>query len=298
MHSQHLEYFCKVVEFGSLSRAAIALGINQSALSRHIRNLEEELGVQLLYRNGRGVIMTDSGKRLLERATRALDEIALAKQEAALARSGGLESLVLGMTPTVARILVKPLALQLIKAFPNVQLRFLEGFSGHLTEWLDAGRLDLAVLYQGRGTGGITPDKIFTERLSIVCSTRAPALGAQTPSARLSEFQLILPSAPHGLRRLVEAVATSLRIRLDVRIEADSFESILSLVRANLGATILPSAAIRDELQRGELQSSMLVDNEVTRTLVLATPTNRPPVTDLSTVTKLVRQELKRAAEP
>jgi LysR family transcriptional regulator, nitrogen assimilation regulatory protein len=63
MNSQHLEYFCKVAEFGSFSRAAIFLGINQSALSRHVRNLERDLGIQLFYRNGRGVVLTEFGER-------------------------------------------------------------------------------------------------------------------------------------------------------------------------------------------------------------------------------------------
>ena len=71
MNSQHLEYFCKVAEFGSFSRAAIFLGINQSALSRHVRNLERDLGIQLFYRNGRGVVLTEFGERLLARAARA-----------------------------------------------------------------------------------------------------------------------------------------------------------------------------------------------------------------------------------
>src|SRR5690606_29653673 len=81
MKSQSLEYFCKVTEFGSFSRAAIALGINQSALSRHITNLEKELGVLLFYRNGRGVIPTEQGARLYSRASKALDELRSAQLE-------------------------------------------------------------------------------------------------------------------------------------------------------------------------------------------------------------------------
>lgn len=295
MHSQHLEYFCKVVEFGSLSRAAISLGINQSALSRHIRNLERELGISLLYRHGRGVVLTDHGKRLLARATRALEEIALAKEEAASARVGGIESVVIGLTPTVGRLLVRPLALELISSFPAIKLRFMEGFSGHLLEWLDAGRLDLAVLYQGRAAGRINSERLITERLSVVSSSKAPSLKATTPTADLSGFSLILPSAPHGLRRLVDLVAIDQRVPLKVGIEADSFESILSLVKANLGSTILPSAAIREELAAGVLQSSMLVDDEVTRTLILATPTNRPLVAGLTSIANTIRRELKKS---
>ena len=103
MHSQHLEYFCKVAEYGSFSRAAISLGINQSALSRHVRNLEVGLGIALFYRNGRGVILTEDGERLRERASRVLKEITLAKQEANDARAGVVGSVIVshGETPGI-----------------------------------------------------------------------------------------------------------------------------------------------------------------------------------------------------
>ncbi len=149
MHSQHLEYFRKVAEYGSFSRAAVSLGINQSALSRHVRNLEVGLGIALFYRNGRGVILTEDGKRLLCRAMRVLKEIELAKQEANDARAGVYGSVTIGLTPTVGRVLTLPLAKKLTGKFSNIRLRFVEGFSAHLLEWLDTGSVDMAVLYQG-----------------------------------------------------------------------------------------------------------------------------------------------------
>ena len=241
MNSQHLEYFCKVAEFGSFSRAAIFLGINQSALSRHVRNLERDLGIQLFYRNGRGVVLTEFGERLLTRAARALEEIALAKQEAVHARTETIESVVIGMTPTVGRVLIQPLARELTTAFPNIKLRFMEGFSGHLLEWLDAGRLDLAVLYQGWSGGRLHAEHLINERLCLVSSKKAKKLKPKTPTAELADVSLILPSAPHGLRRLVDLAAADLKIPLKIGIEADSFESILSLVKDNLGSTVLLS---------------------------------------------------------
>ena len=224
MHSQHLEYFCKVAEYGSFSRAAISLGINQSALSRHVRNLEEGLGIALFYRNGRGVILTDDGRRLLERASRVLKEIALAKQEANDARSGVHGSVTIGLTPTVGRVLTLPLARKLTSKFSNVRLRFVEGFSAHLLEWLDAGSVDMAVLYQGWAAGRLLSEKVITEKLCLIASTKHKKLGRRTPTARLARYSLILPSAPHGLRRLLDTVAREQKIILNIPIEANSFE--------------------------------------------------------------------------
>jgi LysR family nitrogen assimilation transcriptional regulator len=293
MNSQHLEYFCKVAELGSFSRAAVFLGINQSALSRHVRNLERDLGMMLFYRNGRGVVLTEFGERLRTRAARALDEIALAKQEAVNARSNTVESVMIGMTPTVGRLLIRPLARELTSTFPNIKLRFMEGFSGHLLEWLDAGRLDVAVLYQAWGGGRVHTEELISERLCLVASTQAKKMRRATPTLELENVPLILPSVPHGLRRLVDLLAADRKIDPKIVIEADSFEAILALVKENMGSTILPVVSIQDELARGQLQASRLIEPDVMRTLVLATPTNRAPVRGLSQIIKSIKRELK-----
>jgi LysR family nitrogen assimilation transcriptional regulator len=297
MHSQHLEYFCKVAEYGSFSRAAIALGINQSALSRHVRNLETDLCAQLFYRNGRGVILTEVGKHLFERASRALEEIASAREEALNSRKNDVvSSVVIGLTPTVSRVLAQPVAQQLIAAYPAIKLRFVEGFSGTLMEWLDAGRIDVGILYKSRATVGLNADPLVKEKLCIVASSKAAKLKVKTPAAFLEGIPLILPSRTHGLRQLIEAWAIEQKLKLSVRIEADSLGSILALAKANHGYTILPAAPIKEELARREVQASLLVP-EVTRTLMLATPTNRPKVRGLAQIVKAVKKELKRFGE-
>jgi len=298
MNSQQLEYFCKIAECGSFSRAATVLGINQSALSRHVGKLEEELGAPLFYRNGRGIVLTEHGKRLLERATRVLEEMRLAQQEAYTARVDGIEHAAIGMTPTVGRILTQTLARDLMSSFPKIRLRFLEGFSGHLLEWLDAGRLDVAILYESWATHRLNAERLITERLCLVASTDEKRLEQTAPTAMLARVPLILPSAPHGLRRLIDVVCAEQKISLSVRIESDSFDSILNLVKANLGYTVLPAAAIRDEIARGELQAAVLVAPEVTRTLLLATPNNRPPMRGLYQLTTAIKSELAKLEPP
>lgn len=294
MHAQHLDYFCKVAESGSFSRAAISIGINQSALSRHVRNLEEHLKTQLFYRNGRGVILTDTGKRLFERASRALQEIAEAEQEVLQSGEALSGSVVIGLTPTVGRVLVQPMARQLLTAYPSLKLRFVEGFSGTLMEWLDGGRVDVAILYNSRANPSMHPELLVREKLCVVASGEAPKLKMKTKAAFLQSVPLILPSRTHGLRQLLEAAALEHGLKLNVAIEADSLGSILSLVQGGLGYTVLPAAPIRHELASRDVQASMLVDPEIVRTLVLATPTNRPKVRGLSQIAKAVKKELRR----
>ena len=297
MHSQQLDYFCKVAECGSFSRAAITIGINQSAVSRHVRNLEESLKAQLFYRNGRGVLLTEVGKRLFDRASRALREIAAAEDEVLNSGKDVVSSVVIGMTPTVSRVLVQPMARQLLSAFPAIKLRFVEGFSGTLVEWLDAGRIDIAILYSGRGSAGMNPELLVKERLCLVASAKEPKLRMKTPAAFLEKVPLILPSRTQGLRQLIEGIALEHNLKLNVIIEADSLGSLLALVKAGLGYTILPAAPIREELARRDVQASLLVQPEVTRTLILATPANRPKVRGLGQIAKVVKKEMKRFGE-
>ncbi len=294
MNSTQLEYFCKTAECESLSKAAVILGINQSALSRHIRNLEEALGVALFYRNGRGVVLTAHGYRLLVRASNIMEEIALAEQEAFNARTESVRELVVGLTPTVARVLVVPLANQLAVANPGIKLRFVEGFSGSLLEWIDSAQVDIAVMYQGWAARRLQADVLVREKLCLVTSTQGERLPPKVATQRLSGRRLILPSPKHGLRRLVDLIAAEHRVQLDVVIEADAFASILALVRAGLGSTILPAGAIQDELSRHHLQASLLIEPEVTRTLVLVTPNNRPRMKEHSQFTRIIRDVLQQ----
>jgi LysR family nitrogen assimilation transcriptional regulator len=297
MHSQHLDYFCKVAECGSFSRAAVAIGINQSAVSRHVRNLEESLKAQLFYRNGRGVILTEIGKRLFERSSRALQEIADAEAEVLNSGTDVAGSVVIGMTPTVSRVLVQPMAQQLVASYPAIKLRFVEGLSGTLMEWLDAGRIDVAILYNSRASASMHPELLVKEKLCVVASAKAPKLRMKTRADFLETVPLILPSRTQGLRQLLEGVALERGLKLNVTIEADSLGSILALVKSGLGYTVLPAAPIREELARRDVQASLLMQPEVARTLILATPTSRPKVRGLAQIAKVVKKELKRFGE-
>lgn len=298
MKSQSLEYFCKVTECGSFSRAAVALGINQSALSRHITNLEKELGVSLFYRNGRGIVPTEQGSRLFGRASKALDELRLAQQEAMSSSSVALHSVVIGMPPTLGRVLVKPLAERLIGKFPDVKIRFLEGLTGHLLEWVDGGRVDIAILYESWATHRLGAEVLMEEKLCLVSSKDAPWLGDSVASAVLGKVPLIVPSHHHGLRRLLDAIALEQNLTLDIRIEADSLESILALVKAGYGRCVLPEQAIRSELSRGEIHRAKLTSPEVTRSMILATPNNRPKVHGFHEVATAIKAELALMSRP
>ena len=243
MELRQLRYFVRVVELGSMSRAAIDLDVVQSALSQQIARLEGELATRLLQRSSKGVTATEAGLAFFREAQLALrhaDEAARAAQQARLSGSVSV-----GLAPTTASVLGLPLMQAVRERYPDVRLHMVESLSGHLSSMLNARQLDLAVLFDtdpGR-RWSVTP--LVEEKLFLI---RARAEGRPLPAkirlAQLAELPLILPSGPHGLRATLDAAFSGGRLRRLLPIEIDSLAMLMDAVRAGLGCTIQPRAAL------------------------------------------------------
>src|SRR6476659_933603 len=142
MDLKQLRTFRAVAELGSLSKAADRLRAAQPALSRHIKLLEHELRVELFVRNGRGMLLTSAGRMLLDRTTglmRQLEQVRDDRPSANGNRSGGVS---LGLVPTVSAGCAGRFARRVITDFPDISLRIVESYAGHLLEWLHRGEMD------------------------------------------------------------------------------------------------------------------------------------------------------------
>ena len=165
---KQLQLFTAVAEFGSFSRAAVALSVSQPVISRQIKALEEELGVALLYRNGRGIVLTEAGKLLENYASAILEQASRATTELAAMRSNPRGTIVLGMPPSVGIVLTAPLVKHFRAEFPQVTMRVIEGFSGHLLEWLVMGKIDVAVLYNAPRMNNLLAEPILRDELFLL----------------------------------------------------------------------------------------------------------------------------------
>jgi LysR family tcuABC transcriptional regulator len=244
MELRQLRYFVRVVELGSMSRAAIDLDVVQSALSQQISRLEGELSTRLLQRTSKGVTPTPAGLAFFQQAQLALrhaDEAALAAQQSRL--SGTVS---VGLAPTTASVLGLPLLQAVRERYPDVRLHMVESLSGHLAGMLNARQLDLAVLFDtdpGR-RWSVTP--LLEEKLFLVAARNASRkpLPAKVKLASLRELTLILPSGSHGLRRALDQAMAGARLRRIAPMEIDSLAMLMDAVRAGLGETIQPAAAV------------------------------------------------------
>jgi LysR family nitrogen assimilation transcriptional regulator len=129
MDLKQLEYFVHVAELRSFTKAAALLSVAQPALSRQVRHLEVELRQTLLYRNGRGVIPTDAGKRLLAHGRGILLQVERAKQELEEMRGTPVGHVVIGAPPTIMRLFAPPLVSAFQSRFPKATLRIVEARS-------------------------------------------------------------------------------------------------------------------------------------------------------------------------
>ena len=248
MDLKQLEYFVRVAELGSFTRAAQVLGVAQPALSRQVRLLEVELRQNLLTRNGRGATPTEAGQVLLEHGRGILHQVERAREELGRVRSGLSGRVALGLPPSVARVLAVPLTRAFRQQLPQAQLSISEGLSTAMQENLMNGRLDIAVLYKPSPLPGIELQALVEEELLLV-QARPPGLQEDPPpppvSLRdLAGLPLVIPSRPNALRMHVESEMAAIGCKPSIALEIDGVSAILDLVADGAGVAILPRNAV------------------------------------------------------
>ena len=255
MEIKQLKYFLAVAEHGGFSKAAMVLSIAQPVLSRHIRSLEEEFGMDLLYRNGRGIMMTEAGERVAEHARMVVQAELALKADVDAFRASPSGKLAIGLPPSVAPIMSAPLVIRFRDRYPHISLRVQEGFNGHVLEWLSKGRIDVAVLYNAPKAPTLITEPLIEEELLLIGPRNTPdALrAARFRIVKLRELPLILPSHPHGIRVLVEAALTKVDIVPDIACEIDSLSTTLQLVERGVAYTVLPYASVISRVNAGHL---------------------------------------------
>ena len=287
MELRQLRYFVRIVEMGSMNRAARELDVVQSALSQQITRLESELAVRLLQRTPRGVVPTEAGVAFFREAQLALRHADQAVRSAQQSRLSG--SVSLGLAPTTATILALPLMQAMRTRYPDVRLHMVESMSGHLAEMLNARALDMAVLFDSRlhgneagptGSGQSRPGgrrwqvhPLIEERLFLIRSRRHPQIGVLPASMALADLAhepLILPTGQHGLRSTLDTAFSQARFTPHVVLEVDSLSMVMAAVDAGLGSSLQPWAAMgrfEDAAQRFE--SALITDKDAQRTNLL-----------------------------
>ncbi|WP_027155863.1 LysR family transcriptional regulator [Mesorhizobium sp. WSM2561] len=287
MEIRQLKYFVGVVEAGSFTKASALLHIAQSALSLHVRQLEERFGTQLLVRDRTGISVTASGAKLLERARRILKEIQLTEAELTNTVTSPSGEVTIGIPSGAARVLSGPLLESIRNELPRVSLKMIEGMTGPLEEWMAAGRFNLAVLYRTEDSVG-RMTVLAREELSLVAPTDEPPFEDSVCLADLHAFPLAVPMRNNNVRRSVADVVAQHGCMLDVRFEVDSLSTIINMVIEGKAHSILAPSAVQKEAAQGLVRTVKIVDPVITRSVVLAVNPKDERSPAVSAVRKLI----------
>lgn len=264
MELRQLRYFVAIADQGSVSKAAERVFIAQSALSHQLAQLEDELGASLFARSRRGVELTDAGQRFLPHAVSILRQVQEAREAVSHNSTEPTGKVVFGIPHSASHALALPLLRAVRVRLPKVSLELTEELTGNLTRQLQAGQIQLAVLFQDGQIGDFMVTPVLTEQLSLIepaiATTTMPV--SQNKRAGMALRQalakpLILPANPHGVRPVIEAAA--LRAGLPApNVEADisSISILRTTLLAGMGRTLLPTMPLAPDIDAGILKAT------------------------------------------
>lgn len=295
MDLKQLEYFVQVAGAGSFSRAAVALNLAQPTLSRQVALLEADLGQRLLVRTGRGVSLTEAGDALLVHARSMLETAQRAREELRDLHTSPSGRITVGLPPRVALRMSARLVQRFRERFPRAVITVSEGLSLHLREWLLAGRLDMALLFDPPSSPQLSCQPLMHEPLLLVAPPQAPKLPSRVGLAALKSYPMVLPSAPNAIRSLVDNVLRPRGIALQVVAEVGAVQTVLALVSQGVGCTILPHSALTLGDPGTDFQHALVGPPTIRNSLVLAVPLMRP-ANRLTRGTQALLHELDWAA--
>lgn len=258
---RHIRYLIAVAEHGNFTRAAEALHVSQPTLSLQIRQLEEQLGAQLLDRSGRVVRVTDAGAAYVEHARRALRELEAGARAIDDVHGMARGALRLATTPTFTAYLTGPLVAAYHARYPGIALHLREMPLDAIEAALAGDEVDLAIAFSEVRSTELECQPLFTEQLSVVVGQDHPCAKRRKPlaPADLARQPLALLSADFATRSYVDAYFRRHGIAAHIAIEANTISALVEIIRRGNLATILPSAisAANPQLRNVKLEPAL-----------------------------------------
>jgi LysR family hydrogen peroxide-inducible transcriptional activator len=268
MEIHQLRYFCAVAETGSFTRAAEREQVAQPSLSQQIIKLEEELGVRLFDRLGRTVRLTDLGQIFLPRARVILNELKAAKEEVTDKQFSPSGPVSVGVIPTVAPYFLPSRIGSFCRKYPQASITVFEDVTARLMDRLRAGLIDLAVMALPTRGHDLECFPLRTERLFAIFPKDHKLARKQSVLLReLRNEAFLLLRDDHCFRETAIEVCKRARILPRVIFESGQFSSILSMVGAGLGISIVPEMALE---RRPDCSFVLLADERAARTIGVA----------------------------
>lgn len=291
MDLRQLRYFVEIAAAGSLREASARLHVAQPALTRHLRALEGELGIELCTRHARGIRLTPAGSRLLDHATTILRQVGDIRSQISEDIDSPAGMAAIGASGAMGRQLFGAVAEKVARGFPRIALRMVEGGAYTLLAALDARRIDMAVMVNPDSRAGFTLEPLVTEPVYLVGNASDDRIAAGSITVpQLESFPLATFERVSGPRKIFDHAAARSGIALRIAYELESLDVIKDFVRRGLAFALLPHSSIVRELEDRSFRAARLEEVGITRTLVMRDDFAEGSVPEV--VARIVRDEM------
>jgi LysR family transcriptional regulator, hydrogen peroxide-inducible genes activator len=277
MELQQLRYFCAIADTGSFTRAAQQTHVSQPSLSQQIRKLEDELGARLFDRLSRAVQLTELGRSFLPRARAILHDLEAARSEVVERKTSIGGPISVGVIPTIAPYFLPAILAAFSRKYPEAHVTVAEEITPLLLERLRAGTMDVAIVALPllARSHDFQTFPLMVEKLYAVLPKRHSL--AKRRAVSLEELQddpFLLLRDGHCFRETAVAACKRARLSPKIIFESGQFSSILSMVSAGLGVSIVPAMAVE---KRPGCRYLPLTDERAARTIGVVTLNGRSP---------------------
>ena len=291
MQYRQLRYYVKIVEAGSFSRAAALIHVAQPALSLQISELEDYLGVNLLQRSARGVRPTAAGELLYREATAVLKHLEQIPGAVRSSRGVAQGVVSVGLTSLLGPALVARFVETCHTTLEKVVLKVAVTDSATLRDKLASQLLDLALVFEDDAGVAFTREPLYRQRLFLF-HPRTMSVGSSVSLPELAQFPLVLPSRPNLVRASVDRAFAQASLVPNLVAEVDDYTSLLSTVRAGLGATLLPRGELAELAD--DIAGPALIDPPLHMTVSIVSSQEMPLPYAADEVRKLLRAFIER----
>ncbi|MEG1038993.1 MAG: LysR substrate-binding domain-containing protein [Pseudomonas sp.] len=298
MEIRQIKYFVAVIDCGSLSQAARQVHVAQSALSKQMSALEDELGVQLFHRSHNGVVASEAGKVFYEYAQGMLKHLVDARAAVTSSAEAVSGSIIVALPQSVASILAMPLMRTVAARYPQVAFHLNEELTGNVMDQLIRGRVDLALFTSADLPEQVLFSALIEEDFYLIHRAHAPDA---PPAGDVSLQQalarpLVFPSQAHGhsTRTLVEQAVAQHGLSVgEIAMEVNSVHILKSAVEAGIGHTIMPLNLAMREIDDGRLVAHRIAADGLSRTLGICSCASMPASRLKTLISELIRDVVR-----
>ncbi|MBN9004058.1 MAG: LysR family transcriptional regulator [Rhizobiales bacterium] len=292
---RQIKSFVAVYEEGSFTAAAAREGATQSGISQHVKQLEDELGVELVARNGRDIALTRAGKLYYAQSAEVLKKLELARQSVGVSQIGG--AIRVGLMPTFTRSILPPALERFLDVARGTDISIIEAYSGVLTDMTLKGELDFAVVPAFEGRAGISHRLMARDR-EVLVRARRDRRHSDLKPIRLSDgdpMKVVLPAGQNTRRRNIETYFSTNGVRIAERLELDAMMGTLQFVAASDWVAILPFVMMVADLDEGRFEIRPLDDPPFYSEFVLIEPSRKVMSPAAALFAEILKEQTERA---